>query len=68
MGFQGYCRLMRSSKTDFLKGGVKVGRPNTRVGFGTLNRPTNNLGISPETIAALGNDKIFNEARGCLHL
>ncbi|GMR53394.1 hypothetical protein PMAYCL1PPCAC_23589 [Pristionchus mayeri] len=47
---------------DF-KGGVKVGRPNTRVGFGSLNRPTNNLGISPETIAALGNDKIFNEAR-----
>ncbi|VDD92380.1 unnamed protein product [Enterobius vermicularis] len=45
------------------KGGVKVGRPNTRVGFGTLVRPTNVLGISPETIAILGSNGLFNEAR-----
>lgn len=49
---------------EFFEGGVKAGRPNTRIGFGSLNRPTNVLGISPETIAILGNDKMFNEARG----
>lgn len=64
MGFEGYGRWKSESIYELFTGGVKVGRPNTRVGFGTLNRPTNNLGISPETIAALGNDKIFNEARG----
>uniref|UniRef100_A0A0N5AED5 Peptidase A1 domain-containing protein n=1 Tax=Syphacia muris TaxID=451379 RepID=A0A0N5AED5_9BILA len=45
------------------KGGVKVGRPNTRVGFGSLVRPTNVLGITPETIAILGSNSLFNEAR-----
>ncbi|KAJ1374527.1 hypothetical protein KIN20_037231 [Parelaphostrongylus tenuis] len=44
-------------------GGVKVGRPNTRVGFGSLNRPTNLLGISPETLSALARDGNFNQAR-----
>ncbi|CAJ0570294.1 unnamed protein product, partial [Mesorhabditis spiculigera] len=45
------------------KGGVKVGRPNTRVGVGTLHGPTNVLGISPETVAALASDPTFNRAR-----
>uniref|UniRef100_A0A1I7XQC4 TPR_REGION domain-containing protein n=1 Tax=Heterorhabditis bacteriophora TaxID=37862 RepID=A0A1I7XQC4_HETBA len=44
-------------------GGVKVGRPNTRVGFGSLQRPTNVLGISADTISALARDGNFNQAR-----
>jgi hypothetical protein len=47
-------------------GGVKAGQANTRVGFGSLNRPTNILGISPETIATLGSSGAFNQARGTL--
>ncbi|WKX88684.1 hypothetical protein Q1695_008371 [Nippostrongylus brasiliensis] len=44
-------------------GGVKVGRPNTRVGFGSLQRPTNVLGISADTLATLARDGNFNQAR-----
>ncbi|VDL84172.1 unnamed protein product [Nippostrongylus brasiliensis] len=44
--------------------GVKVGRPNTRVGFGSLQRPTNVLGISADTLATLARDGNFNQARG----
>ena len=45
------------------KGGVKMGRPNTRVGFGSLNAPTNVLGISGDTIAALAKDGTFQQSR-----
>lgn len=44
-------------------GGVKMGRPNTRVGFGSLNAPTNVLGISGDTIAALAKDGTFQQSR-----
>uniref|UniRef100_A0A1I8ADT6 Uncharacterized protein n=1 Tax=Steinernema glaseri TaxID=37863 RepID=A0A1I8ADT6_9BILA len=45
------------------KGGIRLGRANTRVGFGSIGRPTNVFGISKETIAALGADETFNKAR-----
>ncbi|PAV59579.1 hypothetical protein WR25_01844 [Diploscapter pachys] len=45
------------------KGGLKVGRPNTRIGFGSLNGPTNVLGISPDTLASLAKDGTFQQAR-----
>nr|CDJ88907.1 Protein ZC434.3 [Haemonchus contortus] len=45
------------------KGGVKVGRPNTRIGFGSLQRPTNVLGITADTLATLAKDGAFNQAR-----
>ncbi|TKR97009.1 hypothetical protein L596_010940 [Steinernema carpocapsae] len=46
------------------KAGIRAGRSNTRVGFGSLGRPTNVFGISKETVAALGADETFNKARG----
>uniref|UniRef100_A0AC34R2P4 Uncharacterized protein n=1 Tax=Panagrolaimus sp. JU765 TaxID=591449 RepID=A0AC34R2P4_9BILA len=44
-------------------GGIRVGRANTRVGFGALGRPTNTFGITPETIETLASDPLFNKAR-----
>lgn len=44
-------------------GGIRVGRANTRVGFGALGRPTNTFGITPETIETLATDELFNKAR-----
>ncbi|CAD6184818.1 unnamed protein product [Caenorhabditis auriculariae] len=45
------------------KGGIKAGRPNTRVGFGSLNAPTNVLGITGDTIATLAQDGTFQQSR-----
>uniref|UniRef100_A0A0N5A1B5 Flavin-containing monooxygenase n=1 Tax=Parastrongyloides trichosuri TaxID=131310 RepID=A0A0N5A1B5_PARTI len=45
------------------RGGVRTGRPNTRVGFGALGRPTNIFKLSPETIETLAKDVNFNKAR-----
>ncbi|KAE9418576.1 hypothetical protein Angca_001854, partial [Angiostrongylus cantonensis] len=45
------------------KGGIKVGQPNIRVGYGSLQRPTNLLGISADTLSALAKDGNFNQAR-----
>ncbi|ETN86197.1 hypothetical protein RB195_007541 [Necator americanus] len=45
------------------KGGVKVGRANTRMGFGSLQRPTNVLGITSDTLATMAKDGYFNQAR-----